>query len=488
MHSSPTGWSIATIADVSDIGPKKAQLDSTPDTEFNFVPMPAVREEFGGIDVSTLRSYSEVKKGYTQFQEGDVLFAKITPCMENGKVAVVPKLDNAVGYGSTEFHVLRPADSLSPKWLAYYLSQTGFRRDAQRSMTGSAGQLRVSKRWLSEQTIPVPPIPTQDEILAKIEELFSDLDAGVAALERARANLKWYRASVLKAAVQGKLTEQWRAEHPDVEPASALLERILAERRKKWEEEQLGRYEAKGNKPPKGWEKEYQSPPAPDLKKLRSLPSGWTWAGTEQLTAPGRSVMYGIIKPGPDTPGGVPYVRVMEMKTGTIDVDVLKRCNPKRAAKFARATLRGGDLLVSKDGTIGRVAIVPPELEGGNITQHVIRVSPSVHVNVKYLARAIEAPGCQAWMKGETKGVALQGVNVQDFRIMPIPLPPLDEQAVISERVEEMISVADHADEVMTAAVRRSQSLRASILRRAFAGQLTSEARVSSDNLAMSSA
>ncbi len=96
--------------------------------------------------------------------------------------------------------------------------------------------------------------------MAKIEELFTKLDAGVEALERAQKLLKRYRQSVLKAAVEGKLTEQWRAEHKDeIEPASELLKRILAERRKKWEEAELAKYEAKGKKPPKGWRRGIRS-------------------------------------------------------------------------------------------------------------------------------------------------------------------------------------------------------------------------------------
>ena len=102
-------------------------------------------------------------------------------------------------------------------------------------------------------TLPflVPPHAEQHRIVAKIEELFSDLDAGVAALERVRANLKRYRAAVLKAAVEGKLTEDWRAQHPDTEPASVLLDRILTERRRQWEKDQLAKFAEAGRQPPK---------------------------------------------------------------------------------------------------------------------------------------------------------------------------------------------------------------------------------------------
>src|SRR5262249_52947193 len=123
----------------------------------------------------------------------------------------------------------------------------------------------------------------QRRIAEKIEELFSDLDAGVVALERAKANLKRYRASVLKAAVEGSLTAEWRATHPKVEPASKLLERILAERRRKWEADQLAKFAASGKQPPKNWPAKYVEPALVDTSALPDLPDGWCWSTLPQL-------------------------------------------------------------------------------------------------------------------------------------------------------------------------------------------------------------
>ena len=145
------------------------------------------------------------------------------------------------------------------------------------------------------KSVPDPlPLNEQRRIVAKIDELFSDLDAGVAALERARANLKRYRAAVLKAAVEGKLTEQWRAEHPATEPASKLLERILAERRKKWEVDQLAKYAAAGKTPPKDWREKYVEPAGPDASgELHRCRAGG--AGRRRIKLP--TVQGGMQKP-----------------------------------------------------------------------------------------------------------------------------------------------------------------------------------------------
>ena len=139
-------------------------------------------------------------KGYTLFQDGDILFAKITPCMENGKGAIAHGLLNGYGAGSTEFIVLRPnTDCVTAKWLYLYLSQRSFRWKCQQHMTGSAGQKRVPAKYLASCEIPIPIISEQERIVSKIEELFSKLDASVAELQTAKEKLKVYRQAVLKA-------------------------------------------------------------------------------------------------------------------------------------------------------------------------------------------------------------------------------------------------------------------------------------------------
>jgi type I restriction enzyme S subunit len=113
----PQSWAIAQLADVAEINPGLDKSEIDDELEVSFVPMPAVEAESGRIDVSATRKFGEVKKGYTAFTEGDVLFAKITPCMENGKIAVVPPLKNGFGFGSTEFHVVRPRAGISGRYL-----------------------------------------------------------------------------------------------------------------------------------------------------------------------------------------------------------------------------------------------------------------------------------------------------------------------------------------------------------------------------------
>jgi len=163
----------AALRTVGEINPRKPQgLD--PEMKCSFIPMDHVDDEFGLITKMSIRRVAEVESGYTCFQDGDVLFAKITPCMENGKCAIARGLVNGRGFGSTEFHVVRAGNLVISEWVYYYLRQESIRERAARSMTGSAGQQRVPSQFLEEAVIPLPPLPEQQRIaaiLAKADRL-----------------------------------------------------------------------------------------------------------------------------------------------------------------------------------------------------------------------------------------------------------------------------------------------------------------------------
>ena len=158
------GDGLKLLKDVCQINPKKDNyIANIKDFLVSFVPMSAVSES-GEIDTTIIKCYDEVKKGFTSFIEDDVLFAKITPCMENGKGAIAKKLKNSVGFGSTEFHVLRPLkDKSNSAWIYYLTSFSHFRKEAEIKMTGSAGQRRVPASFLENYKIALPPIELQNK-------------------------------------------------------------------------------------------------------------------------------------------------------------------------------------------------------------------------------------------------------------------------------------------------------------------------------------
>ena len=167
-------WEIKKLREVCEINPKKGEISELNDnTEITFLPMASVSEE-GKIFNKEIKKLGEVKKGFTYFREKDVLFAKITPCMENGKRAIATELKNGIGFGTTEFHVLRAKENINPYWVFGLISLEKFRKIAEINMTGTAGQKRVPTDFLKNFRVPIPPLTLQyqfAEIVEKVEKI-----------------------------------------------------------------------------------------------------------------------------------------------------------------------------------------------------------------------------------------------------------------------------------------------------------------------------
>ncbi|MCH8034803.1 MAG: restriction endonuclease subunit S [Bacteroidetes bacterium] len=201
----PAGWKWVKLGEVAQLNPRLPFEKVHEDKLVTFLPMRKVKEQTGKYDLGEERKYIEVKKGYTPFINGDVIFAKITPCMENGKIAVVNNLKNGIGFGSTEFHVFRTKDELFNQYLFYFLIQGRFRAKAQHNMTGAVGQKRVPKRFLEESEIPIPPHNVQTQIVEEIEKRFSEADNLEKAIDESLTKAAALRQSILKQAFEGRL-------------------------------------------------------------------------------------------------------------------------------------------------------------------------------------------------------------------------------------------------------------------------------------------
>ncbi|MGD0328966.1 MAG: restriction endonuclease subunit S [Nitrososphaeria archaeon] len=223
----PNSWLWSRIGEIAEINPRLSSSSLPDELEVSFLPMSALQEKTGKYDLSIVKKYSEVKRGYTSFQNGDVLFAKITPCMENGKIAIVNDLKNGIGFGSTEFHVLRPVLGNFPReFLFFYLLQDSLRRDAKRNMTGAVGQLRVSVKYMSDIAIPLPPLEELSIIVREIMSRFSATDKAGEIVEINLKKAEQLKQSILKQAFVGKLVQQ----DPTDESAERSLERIREEK------------------------------------------------------------------------------------------------------------------------------------------------------------------------------------------------------------------------------------------------------------------
>ena len=177
-------WPLVPLKNVCEVNPRrKSDLGRAEDEPVSFVPMSAVDAHAGSITQRLERPFSEVKRGFTYFEDGDVIFAKITPCMQNGKHAVCTGLLNGFGFGSTEFHVLRPRAELRSEWLHYFLRQPRLLQDAEAHFTGAVGQQRVPDKYLAESLIPLPPVPQQEEAINNMARAMAEVDAARQAAE-----------------------------------------------------------------------------------------------------------------------------------------------------------------------------------------------------------------------------------------------------------------------------------------------------------------
>jgi type I restriction enzyme S subunit len=296
----------------------------------------------------------------------------------------------------------------------------------------------------------------------------------VAALERVKANLNRYRAAVLKVAVEGKLTAEWRAKHPDTESASKLLDRILKERRRKCEEAQLAKYAAAGREPPKGWKEKYREPARPATNDLPDLPKAWCWVTVEQLatfitkgSSPGwQGFEY--------TSDGVLFLRSQNVRWGTLDLSDVVYLPTEFNRTHENSIIRHGDVLLNLVGaSIGRSAVATERIDGANTNQAVgiIRLGAN-GMHEKLLMFFFISPLVQAYIARSKADVARANFNLDDVRPTPIPLPPASEQSEIVAEVERRLSIVDELEGQVEVNLKRAGRLRQSILKRAFANQL----------------
>jgi type I restriction enzyme S subunit len=444
----PKGWVRTSLGEIAEINPKLPCVLQD-NAEVSFLPMKAVEELTGRFDASIFVPYIKVKKGYTAFINGDIIFAKITPCMENGKVAVVGNLRNGVGFGSTEFHVIRPFLAEFPrKYLFYYLIQEGFRRDAKRDMTGSAGQLRVPAKYMQDTSLLLPPLPEQGRIVARLEELFTRLDAGVEGLRKVKAQLKRYRQAVLKYAFEGKLTEEWRKTHKNqLEPATKLLEQIKQERKR---------------------EIKYRELPPMDVLGLPELPENWAWAKLDDITD---KIVDGSHNPPPKQDSGIPMLSARNIVDNRIIFSDYRYISLEDFEREkTRVNIKANDVLLTIVGTIGRSAVVAE-----NTPMFAIQRSIAVirtYVRPKYLSWIIQSPFYSSYFLKRARGTAQKGIYLNQLKEIPIAIPSLLEQDNIVEKIDLYFSIADKIVESTERASAQASRLRQSILKLAFEGKL----------------
>ena len=448
----PAGWKVVQLGEVIDIqgGSQPPKSTFLYEPKADYVRLLQIRD-FGKKPVPTYVPRNKVTK-FCGIE--DVLIARYGASL--GRILTGMEGAYNVALAKTIFD----KEVIFPKYLFYLLQTPLFQTPIH--MISRSAQNGFNKGEIYPIEIPIAPLDQQKRIVAEIEKQFSRLDQAVANFKRVKANLKRYKAAVLKAAVEGKLTEEWRKQHPDVEPADKLLERILKERRASWQ--------GRGK---------YKEPVAPDTADLPELPERWVWATIEQLaSAQLRSIQSGPfgsnLKHSEFQPTGKLVVGIDNVQDGYFSMGSENRISESKFLELEKYAARAGDVLITVMATVGRTCVVPDDLEPAIITKHIYRVTPERSlISPRYLHLALWGGAVvRKQMFGQVIGQTRPGLNGSIIKKLAIPVPPLKEQEVIINLVNEKVSIFENTFPLLEKNEMRGERLRQSILKKAFSGKL----------------
>lgn len=454
-------------------------VDQTgPTGDFVYIDISSIDREVKKVsDPKPLMLAQAPSRAKQVLKAGDVLVSMTRPNLN--AVALVPEhLDGAIG--STGFHVLR-SRWLTPGFLLALVQTQNF-IDAMSEVVQGALYPAVRPRDIAAYTFSFETPVQQTRIVAKLEELLSDLDAGVAELKAAQNKLAQYRQSLLKAAVEGALTAEWRTKNTPTETGAQLLERILQERRARWEAKQLAKFESQGKAPPKGWQTKYPEPVQPDTTDLPDLPEGWVWASVEQIASDERYSLsigpFGSNLKVPDyRDAGVPLVFVRNIRSGKYGGSFTKYVTREKAEELSAHSITAGDVLITKMGEPpGDADVYPDEQPPAIITADCIKVRCWAGlVRPDFLKTVINSFIGQRQIEPMTQGVAQKKVSLGRFTSLAVPIPSIEEQDWLMNLVAAANSQAVAQEAAVDHSLKQSTAQRQNILRAAFAGQLVQQ-------------
>ena len=458
----PHGWANTSIKELIELNPKAQHPENL---EVGFVPMPLMGKRFCERVKFEVRKWGEVKKGYTHFQDGDVLLAKITPCFENGKGGLVTGLPNGVGAGSTEYFVSRPLEGyILPEYLLAYLKTPEFMSDGATQMTGSVGHKRVPKDFLLESKIPLAPLAEQKRIVDKLEAVLRRVDACRARLDRVPALLKRFRQSVLAAAISGRLTEEWRAANPKQKPwLTVVSEKPIAL--------------------PPGYKRLSKQSFKPTIIQhdATDLPDTWCVQTVNQLYSTNCLIDFadgnhGGLYPRKEEFGvdGALFLTATQMDNAWgVALDECPRLNWKKAKQLTKGWAQNDDVLLSHNATVGRVGI----LEGASEDVLLGTSVTFYRFNPKYiLPRFGRIIFSSRFFKDQLESVMKQTTRDQVPITKQVSLncicAPIDEQQEIVRRVEDLFAFADRIEARLATAQKTVERLTPATFAKAFRGEL----------------
>lgn len=469
----PSSWHWVTLNELGETKPR----NNAPDAALvAFVPMALIPAEIGKGVQYELRHWHEVKKGYTHFADGDVVMAKITPCYENGKGAVIERLAGGIGAGTTELHVFRPtSEAIRSRYVLVYLKSRGFIERGVPRMTGSAGQKRVPHDYFANSPFPLPPFAEQERIVTKVDELMAlcdrleaqqqERDTRHAVLARASiarfaeaptpANLDFLfhssyaiapadlRKAILSLAVQGKLVPQ----DPTEEQAESLLAHIDRDRSRIAKEH--------GVRVPKN------VPPLTAETCPHDIPESWQWSRIGHLAL---VVDYGTSQKANSDSTKVPVYRMGNIVGGRLVDENLKYVDGN-IDDLPGLYLKTHDILFNRTNSyelVGKSGIFKGPDDSATFASYLIRIRlPDALLFPPFFSLAMNAP---YFRETQIEPEVIQQCGQANFNgtklaATVVPVPPLAEQRRIVAKVDQLMAMVDQLEAQLAAAKTQSTAL-----------------------------
>lgn len=467
MNELPEGWVHAPLASLSrtidygftasaeaaNVGPKLLRITDLQDQRVDWATVPHCRcpDPEGNL-----------------LQPGDIVVARTGAT--TGKSFLVLDVPEPAVFASYLIRI-RTGEAIEPRYLATFMQSPDYWAQITTVSKGTA-QPGANATVLGGLDVPIAPLAEQRRIVARLEDLLARSRRAKDALDAIPPLLERLRQSILAAAFRGDLTRDWREQHPDVEPAEKLLARVRTERRKNWEEAEFAKLRAKG-KPQTDdrWKAKYKEPEPVDTEGLPELPEGWCWASVDELST---KVVDGVHKKPEYVPSGVPFLTVRNLTAGPgisfAETSFVTEAD--HLEYFRRANPEKGDILITKDGTLGVTRLIETDAVF-SIFVSLALVKPVLPDMGRYLETAFQAPHFQGSVTHT--GTGLQHIHLGDLRVAALPIAPLAEQIAICSRVGELLNCVVRLQHDTVDAKTRFQLLEASALAKAFRGELVSQ-------------
>lgn len=414
----PDSWEWVRLGDICQINPRNYVQDEN--VNVSFLPMALIGEGYGSNYCPEIRKWKDVKKGFTHFANNDVVLAKISPCFQNLKSAIMNNLTNKIGAGTTELHVLRRySHTLDPKYLLCFVQNQNLIQDGIKTFKGAVGQQRIGKDFIKEYLCPLPPLAEQQRIADKVSALFAQLDVIDKAYEEYQELQQTMKSKLLELAIQGKLTDQ-RKEDGD---ARELFQDIQEEKKRLIAEKKIKKEK-----------------PLPEIEADEipfEIPTNWMWVRLGNICS---KVVDGDHNPPKGENHPTPYI--MASSQNINNDRLVNLCSVRYLSKevFEKENLRTlaseGDIFFTSVGSLGRSCVYDGSL---NICfQRSVSVITAQIYNW-YLKRCFDSPYYQNMMYAEAKGTAQKGFYLKQLSNSLIPLPPLAEQKRIVAKLAELL-------------------------------------------------